>query len=114
MDKVRLIDAKAAEGELIRAAGSIKAKNRFDKGESWGLELAAKMVSRFPPIDPETLRPVARNNNQESAACDEFVCSACGIHLESWVKVDIENTDEWEISEYEFKYCPNCGARLED
>lgn len=34
MDKVRLIDAKAAEGELIRKAGSIKAKNRFDKGES--------------------------------------------------------------------------------
>lgn len=113
MEEVRLINAKAVEDKLIGEADSIKGKNRFDRGESWGFELAAKMVSHFPSIDPETLRPVARNNNKEYAACDEFVCSACGIHLESWVKVDIEDTDEWEFSEYEFKYCPNCGARLE-
>lgn len=38
----------------------------------------------------------------------EFYCSNCGIQLRGWysIKHHIQYTD------YEFKYCPNCGARI--
>lgn len=52
MDEVRLIDANALKQKLIEAANNQKGKSRFDRGESWGFELAAKMVDYAPTIDP--------------------------------------------------------------
>ena len=44
---------------------------------------------------------------------DEFVCSKCGIHLEGWTRVVTDEDDgELYYYEYEFKYCPNCGAKM--
>lgn len=107
MQEVRLIDAKAVEGELIREAGSIKAKNRFDKGEIWGFELAAKMVSRFPPIDPETLRPVAHwENDPDGMDSDIFSCSNC------CERICLE--DQGFFPKMDYKFCPYCGARMEE
>ena len=46
---------------------------------------------------------------------DEFICSECGFHYE-----DVSETREDEDGEYSYKvefetkYCPNCGARVED
>lgn len=45
---------------------------------------------------------------------DEFICSECGIVLEGWTKVVTDEDDgEMYFYEYEFKYCPNCGARMD-
>lgn len=103
MDDMRLIDANALKDKLISEAGSIKGKNRFDKGESWGFELAAKTVSRFPKIDLESLRPVARLEMVDPENDIEFKCSKC----EGVISAD------WDGSEY-FEYCPYCGARVKD
>ena len=46
-------------------------------------------------------------NITEKDLVDDFVCSKCGIHLYDWVRVCDE---DWY--EYEFKYCPNCGAKV--
>ena len=45
---------------------------------------------------------------------DEFVCSECGIVLEGWTRV-VTDEDDGELFyyEYEFKYCPNCGAKMD-
>ena len=44
---------------------------------------------------------------------DEFVCSECGIALEGWTRVVTDEDDgELYYYEYEFKYCPNCGAKM--
>ena len=40
-------------------------------------------------------------------SCDEFVCKNCGLHLAEWVKLDVEDYEE-----YEFKFCPECGAKI--
>lgn len=55
-----------------------------------------------------------KNVAERYADCDEFVCLKCGIHLMEWVEVSIdEDYDDDEIhSEYVFKYCPNCGAKI--
>lgn len=45
---------------------------------------------------------------------DEFICSECGIVLEGWTRVVIDEDDgELYFYEYEFKYCPNCGAKMD-
>lgn len=46
---------------------------------------------------------------------DEFICSNCGFHYE-----DVSETREDEDGEYSYKvefvtkYCPNCGAKVEN
>ena len=46
---------------------------------------------------------------------DEFICSECGFHYE-----DVSETREDEDGEYSYKvefvtkYCPNCGAKVEE
>lgn len=47
------------------------------------------------------------HNIAEENPVDEFVCSKCGIHLYDWIRVRDE-----DYYEYEFKYCPNCGAKV--
>lgn len=53
------------------------------------------------------------NENHDYAECDQFVCSNCGIELQDWHRVE-RDEDDGDITyhEYEFKYCPNCGARI--
>jgi len=54
-----------------------------------------------------------RNMNEEYAACDEFICSECGIHLTDWIRVEIDDNNCISCFEYEFRYCPNCGSEVE-
>ena len=44
---------------------------------------------------------------------DAFVCEKCGIHLEDWSKIEVdEDAEDVSVLEYEFKFCPNCGRRV--
>lgn len=53
------------------------------------------------------------NLNDRFAACDQFICSECGIELQDWARIERdEDTGEVTHHEYEFKYCPNCGAKV--
>ena len=55
------------------------------------------------------------NNNEDYADCDQFVCSECGIELQDWHRVE-RDEDDGDITyhEYTFKYCPNCGRKVEE
>ena len=54
------------------------------------------------------------NNNQNYHEVDEFRCSVCGLHLEDWSRriFDEDTGDEFFV-EYAFKYCPNCGSKMD-
>jgi DNA-directed RNA polymerase subunit RPC12/RpoP len=53
------------------------------------------------------------NENHDYAGCDQFVCSNCGIELQDWHRVERDEDDgDVTYHQYEFKYCPNCGARI--
>ena len=61
-------------------------------------------------IPPDELAMRDTTENMSSFAfCDEFICKNCGIHLAEWVKLDVEDYEE-----YEFKFCPECGAKIKD
>ena len=54
---------------------------------------------------------LGQNLNRKYIETDEFRCSECGIHLEDWVVCTDEENECF--GEYEFKYCPNCGVKME-
>ena len=55
-------------------------------------------------------------NVGEYHEADQFVCSECGIRLEDWIEVWIDEDFGYPASEiqaeYIFKYCPNCGREV--
>ena len=67
-------------------------------------------------IPAEDAQPVIVTENMSTVAfCDRFICKRCDIHLENWVKVVIDPDDGDELHyEYEFKFCPECGAKVKD
>ena len=70
-----------------------------------------KAVYDLPSV---TLAPKkCHNENPDYAECDQFVCSNCGIELQDWHRVERDEEDgDITFHEYEFKYCPNCGAKI--
>ena len=60
----------------------------------------------------EKIEEYIENKAERYADCDEFVCSKCGIHLMEWVEVRIDEDYDETHCECEFKYCPNCGAKI--
>lgn len=51
-----------------------------------------------------------KNLNDEFYDTDQFICSECGLHLQDWEKI----IGDGEIEEFEFKFCPNCGADMRE
>lgn len=46
---------------------------------------------------------------------DEFICSECGFHYENVSETREDEDGEYFYKvEFETKYCPNCGAKVED
>lgn len=112
MDDVRLIYANAAienadkrysEWNLAMAAaeGNRQISMVYKKQELF--KAVREVIESCPPIDPESLRPVARLEPVDPESDIEFKCSKC----EGVISTD------WDGSEY-FEYCPYCGARVKD
>lgn len=53
------------------------------------------------------------NNISEMNGVDGFKCSECGISIVDYVEERFDEEEyETTFHEYEFKYCPNCGAKV--
>jgi DNA-directed RNA polymerase subunit RPC12/RpoP len=59
-------------------------------------------------------RPKAKNIGTDYAEQDQFICSECGIHLQDWVRIDEDDYEDGVVHEYVFRFCPNCGRRIDD
>lgn len=72
----------------------------------------ANIIKRQPVIDAIPVRHGCNVTAMHPA--DEFVCSECGAIYQDFVKCEIDyDTDNITYHECEFKYCPNCGARMD-
>ena len=66
-----------------------------------------------PAADVVELK-TGKNVATEYDDCDQFVCSECGIELQDWHRVEREEDDgDVTYHEYRFRFCPNCGAKME-
>lgn len=54
-------------------------------------------------------------NISEKNPVDEFICSECGFHYEDFSETKYDEDGEYSYKvEFVTKYCPNCGAKVED
>lgn len=71
-----------------------------------------KAITEAPVVDAE---PVLHGYNATPThPSDQFVCSCCGFTCEiTEIRYDADGLGEPDVYEYDCKYCPNCGARME-
>ena len=52
-------------------------------------------------------------NESNNNPVDEFICSECGFMTEDFSEKRIDEDDgDVTYHEFEFRYCPNCGAKV--
>jgi hypothetical protein len=98
MAEKRLVDANELEEKAIYITGP--------KGSACHA-VPLGLIQAAPTIDPENLRPVAHWDMEEDAVGDPIIwtCSNCKESIVMYDGAPMENG---------YKYCPHCGARLED
>lgn len=86
--------------------------DEYKRGYATGYTLGyVNAVKRIKPSEKmiKDLNSIKVTNDGQYFEADDFVCSNCGIHIEDWVGRDEENC----AYEYVFRFCPNCGAFIE-
>ena len=79
-----------------------------------GLTDAYSLICQSPVADVVE-RKTGKNVATEYDDYDQFVCSECGIELQDWHRVERDEDDgDVTYHEYRFRFCPNCGANLND
>ncbi len=58
------------------------------------------------------MNDICYNINTGYDESDEFVCSNCGIQLRGWYSIEQYRDGDIEYNDYEFNFCPNCGAKI--
>ena len=83
------------------------ARRKLDKSEI--------TIGEFAEVPESSVTPTTKkchNIGTDYAECDQFVCSNCGIELQDWRRVERDEDGDITYHEYEFRFCPNCGAKL--
>ena len=108
----RLIDADA-EIEAIKkyACEDCESYNGIRCRACWADDLIG-WIEGAPKVD--AVEVVHGRNETKQHPVDEFICSVCGyVCHETHKYVYDEDGEDWSMYEFEFKYCPNCGAKMD-
>lgn len=101
---IRLIDADALTDELIKGIEADTGKSVQTTFTKSVCMILCKAIEQQPTVDAE---PVKHGKWIDDGQYDNFFphhewrCSECGEHV-------LEIGTPW------FKYCPNCGARMDE
>lgn len=88
---MRLIDADKAKAELLSMIGDIHGWGEFFDGIRGGYRSAADRLDTMSVVEER------KHGHWEDIDLDTSVCSVCK-----------------KPQEYETKYCPECGAKMEN
>ena len=56
---------------------------------------------------------ICYNINTGYPESEDFFCTNSGIQLRRWYSIEHHpDAEDIDYNDYEFKYCPNCGARI--
>ena len=95
MTSEKLIYASSARGAVLRADPRL-----------------AYVIDNIPAVD--AVEVVHGRNITKQHPVDEFICSVCGyVCQETHKYVYDEDAEDWSMYEFEFNYCPNCGAKMD-
>lgn len=89
----------------LEVAAALKEYRAFEK------ELKLALIKEFVDEFPNDVQEVKHGRNiTEENPVDAFICSECGFET-----IDISRYDREDdiCYEYELRYCPNCGAKMD-
>ena len=71
-------------------------------------------IESAPTVDAVPVKH-GKNVGTDYDETDQFICSECGIELQGWYRVERDDYDGEETHhEYRLRYCPHCGARMDE
>lgn len=115
---VKALEQESCEDAISRQAvlNTLDSTNNF-LDETRTVEnyktLLEECYKNLPSVTPAPKK--CHNVNTNYGECDQFVCSNCSIELQDWSRIERnEDGDDIIYHEYEFKYCPNCGAKINE
>ena len=94
--------------------------SHFDCENCWNQEFVDKSVDTVDKSDNteqvnRLTRGTADVTRNLAKVSDTFICEKCGIWLKDCVKAEYdEDTEDTAYQEYEFKFCPRCGRKVEE
>lgn len=95
---------------------NIKPTNISDEEKTRIFEESLKNQTPYIEKEPVKIRPVIDTENMATVS-DEFICKKCGLYLKGYIKVVMDEDNDGYIDEqhydYEPKFCPECGAKVE-
>lgn len=75
------------------------------------------ITDRLMEIPAADVQPVIETEDLATAT-EQFICKNCGIRIENFDKVVLEEDNDGYIDklfyEYRFKFCSECGAKVKD
>ena len=75
-------------------------------------DYADDITDRLPASDVQEVKH--GKNLTKAHPVDEFICSECGYMTEDCTeKKYSQDGDYCYLCEYEYKFCPNCGAKMD-
>lgn len=88
--------------------------DKYCKGFVFYLKEAVEPLIKLCGNDEPMAQKICRNET-ENDEVDEFVCSACGLILQEFQEVRVDE-DDGEETRHQFiiRYCPQCGAKVVD
>lgn len=94
----------------------IPSKREYYRGAMHAYSAAADIIDMTDSarVVPECLAKETTTNEADTAHCDCFICQNCGIHLENWIRIVLDEDETEYRYEYTFKFCPECGAKIKD
>lgn len=72
-------------------------------------------IDEVNKLPSEDVVPVSKAHNITlNDKSKEFICSECNLILVDFLEKHIEDGRWFSFSRFEFRYCPNCGAKISD
>ena len=102
---MRLIDADALKECFVNTEKDSEMLKKFNNN-------VMLMIGIQPTIEAQ---PVVHGYNEsDMRITDEFCCSECGLICKEIDRYEYDaDADDWHCYEFDFRYCPNCGAKMD-
>lgn len=98
-----MVEKKYIEREVVQKILKVLADYAYN---------VAKSLDTVPAADVQEVRH--GKNLTKAHPVDEFICSECGYMTEDCTeKKYSQDGDYCYLCEYEYKFCPNCGAKMD-